>query len=101
LTINQSYIFGLIGLMLIGLFNAPVFPILISLTPERVGTAQAGQVIGLQISAAMIGGALISGLAGVLADYIGLEVIPKFFVVIAALLAILYVISGRKGLKKT
>jgi fucose permease len=101
LAINQSYIFGLIGLMLIGLFNAPVFPILISLTPERVGTAQAGQVIGLQISAAMIGGALISGLAGVLADYIGLEVIPKLFVVIATLLVMLYVISGRKGLKKT
>jgi fucose permease len=101
LAINQSYIFGLIGLMLIGLFNAPVFPILISLTPERVGTAQAGQAIGLQISAAMIGGALISGLAGVLADYIGLEIIPKLFIVIATLLVILYVISGRKGLKKT
>lgn len=100
LAINQSYMLSLIGLMFIGLFNAPVFPILISLTPERVGTAQAGQVIGFQISAAMIGGALISGLAGVLADYIGLEVIPKFFVIIAVMLMVLYAISARIGLKK-
>lgn len=96
LAINQHYLLSLMGVVVIGFCNAPVFPILISLTPERVGKAHAAHVIGFQISAAMIGGALISGLAGVLADHFGLEIMPKFFVGIALVLVVLYWFSGTK-----
>jgi len=93
---NIMPIVTFIGILMIGFCNGPVFPSLISLTPKRVGEEHANHAIGFQISAAMIGGALLPGLAGLLTDVFGLEVIPKFFLLIAALLFISYLISIKK-----
>lgn len=86
---------SLAGLGLIGLSCAPVFPCLISLTPKQVGANQSANVIGFQISAAMIGGALLPGFAGLMTDFFGWEVIPILYVIEATALLILYQISIR------
>lgn len=87
---------SLTGIILIGLANAPIFPCLISITPTQVGENYSAHVIGFQLSASMIGGALLPAFAGLLTDFFGWEVIPLTYLVEAVLLLILYLISSGK-----
>jgi fucose permease len=97
---NLFNVIPLIGIVMIGFCNGPVFPSLISLTPKRVGEEYANHAIGFQISAAMVGGALLPALAGLLTDIFGLEIIPKFFLIVAFLLLVFYSISSFDRMKK-
>ncbi|MEO1089836.1 MAG: MFS transporter, partial [Pseudomonadota bacterium] len=76
---------GLPALVLVAFFLAPVFPMLMLLTPQRFGTAAASRLVGLQISAAMFGGFALPTLGGFLADRGGLETIPMLLVAAALL----------------
>lgn len=93
---NISWELNLAGVLLLGLANAPIFPSLISLTPENTGKEHTSTAIGLQISMAMLGGALLPGIAGFVSDRFGLEIIPIVFAVAATLLAIFYTAGTRR-----
>ena len=67
---------GVGGIFLVGFAMAPIFPGLVSSTSGRVGAHHAANTIGIQISAAGLGGALLPSLAGVLAQRVSLETIP-------------------------
>lgn len=84
--LNLNPTFSLAGLMMVGFGLAPVFPALIALTPLRIGADHASNAIGFQVGAAGIGAAILPGLAGVLGDNYGLEVIALFFATAAVLL---------------
>ena len=88
--LEPTRILALIGLVMIGFFLAPIFASLISLTPGRVGRTHADSAIGFQIAAAGLGGAIITGLVGVLAHTFGLWVIGAAIVFFALLLLVLY-----------
>ena len=81
---------NLLGLALMGLALGPVFPSLISVTPGRAGAHHAPNAIGFQVSAASLGGALLPALAGVLAEYLGLDVIGAALVVASLVMLVLY-----------
>ena len=98
LALNVNAIVSLTGIVFIGFFNAPIFPCLISLTPRRVGQAHAANMIGLQISAALVGSALLPGLAGIMTGYFDWEVIPVMFVIEAVLLLVFYLFSYKRKL---
>jgi fucose permease len=74
------------GLLVLGLGLAPIFPSLMARTPQRVGVGVAAHAIGFQVSAGMIGAALMPGAAGLLAERLGLESIAWFALLLAALL---------------
>lgn len=82
IAINLSQWLSLLGIAITGLAIAPIFPALISSTSYRVGKEHTTNTIGMQISAAGLGGALLPGLAGVLARNISLEVIPIFITIL-------------------
>lgn len=63
------------GLLLFGLSEGPLFPTLMSLTPARLGSAVALHAIGFQVSAAVLGGAILPTIAGLLSTRIGLGAI--------------------------
>lgn len=71
----------------LGFSLAPIYPMLISATPARLGTQYAQQAIGFQVSAAYLGIAALPTIAGVMARRIGLESIGPYLV--ACLLALL------------
>lgn len=96
LAISYNDLISSIGIVLIGFSNAPIFPCLISMTPKLVGERHSANIIGFQISAAMIGGALLPAFAGLLTKYFGLEIIPLAYVIEAILLLTLYIISSEK-----
>jgi hypothetical protein len=55
-------------------------------TPRRLGAEYAAHSIGFQVSAGMLGAALVPGLAGLLVQRLGLEVVPQFGVLLAVLM---------------
>lgn len=64
---------GGVGLVLVGLAVAPLFPGLMAETPRRLGAGVAAHAVGLQISGAILGVATIPALAGWAAARFGLE----------------------------
>jgi fucose permease len=60
------------GLLLTGFGLAPVFPMMVLLTPDRVGRDQSTAVIGYQLAAAAVGAAVLPGGVGLLVAQAGL-----------------------------
>ena len=87
---------SIIAVSVIGFALAPIFPGLVSLTSLRVGDHHAANTIGMQISAAGLGAALIPGLAGVLAQNISLEIIPAYITILLIVLISLYYLTSYK-----
>ena len=62
--------------VLVGIGFAPVFPCLMTRTPQRLGTSLSAHAVGFQVGAAMIGAATVPGALGLLAGLKGLAIIP-------------------------
>ncbi len=91
--LNFTSLLGFLGLGLMGLASAPVFPSLIATTPERLGSTHTSNGVGFQIAAAVLGQSLLPAFLGVLAGKFGLEIIgPALFVAAAMLLALVQVL---------
>ena len=78
--------FAYAGLGLAGIGLAPVFPCLMTRTPQRLGKALSVHAVGFQVGAAMIGAAAVPGALGVIASRAGLEAIPVGALMLAVLL---------------
>ena len=81
-----------IGVALLGLALAPIYPLLVSATPGRIGTEHATHAIGAQVAAAYLGAAAIPGVTGILARAYGLEIIGPMLTIAAG--AVLCVHEG-------
>jgi fucose permease len=92
---NPIALVGVAGVFIVGFAMAPIFPGLVSSTSQRVGQQHAGNTIGIQISAAGLGGALLPALAGYLAARISLETIPVMLSISLLGLLALYLLSTR------
>ena len=79
-----------LGLVLMGLGFAPVYPCLMHETPRRFTAEAAPVVIGRQVGAAYLGGAVFPGLFGWTMAHTTLEVLPPLLavVIVAMLVAI-------------
>lgn len=84
---------GVVGLPVIGLCLAPVFPTLVSLTPERLGTERAAHAIGYQLTAAGVGAAALPGAVALLIGVGGLAVLGPALVAMAVTLLLLHLAS--------
>ncbi len=79
-----------LGLALLGLASAPVFPSLIATTPARLGEAHTANAVGFQIAAAVLGQSLVPSLIGALAHRLSLEVVGPALLTAALVLLVLY-----------
>jgi fucose permease len=86
---------SIIAVSIIGFALAPIFPGLMSGTGARVGDHHAANTIGMQISAAGFGAAVVPAIAGVLAQNISLEAIPVYLTGLFAVLLALYAMTSR------
>jgi fucose permease len=87
---NRGWASSLFGLVVLGLSLAPVFPLLISATPGRLGAGDADHAIGFQVSAACLGGAVVPAAAGLLARWRGIEAVAPYLFGIAVALFVLH-----------
>lgn len=67
---------AVIALIVAGFSHGPIFPLEILLTPRRFGTGHTANVVGFEIAAANIGGAVLPALIGVLVAQWDLGVVP-------------------------
>lgn len=72
---------GVVGLPLAGLGFASVFPMLVSLTPARIGRGRSTATVGYQLAAANIGAAAVPWLIGVIAERRGLATLAPGLVI--------------------
>jgi fucose permease len=88
--LNATTLLSVLGLGLMGLASASVFPSLIATTPGRLGPMHTSNGIGFQIAAAALGQSFLPAFTGVLAGKLGLEIIgPSIFVACLALLSLI------------
>lgn len=71
------------GLWILGFALAPIFPMMISATPDRLGREHGANAVGMQMAAASIGVATLPGLAATLMRTTGHESLPIFLFVLA------------------
>ncbi|MEM8533813.1 MAG: MFS transporter [Chloroflexota bacterium] len=84
-----------VGLALMGFTLAPIFPLLMAQTPQRLGAGRAMHAVGFQVSAAMLGAAALPALTGALAQRISLEVVGPALCAMGIVLILLYEITLR------
>lgn len=82
----------LVGLVLVGLGCAPIYPSIIHATPARFGDDVALALTGMQMAFAYVGSLAMSPLFGVLAQMVSIELYPFY---LAALLIVM-VAAGEK-----
>jgi len=88
---------ALLGLILIGLGCAPIFPCTIHSTPQRFGQERSQMLIGVQMASAYVGSLAMPPLFGILANTISIGLFPVYLLAILVLMAVMH----EKIVKKT
>ncbi|MGI9586439.1 MAG: MFS transporter [Acidimicrobiia bacterium] len=91
---------GAAALVFTGFAHGPVFPLEMLLTPRRFGTGLTATVVGFEIAAANVGGALLPGLFGVAVSQTSLSIIPPLLFVNAVVLWFAIEILNRKSAER-
>ena len=76
-----SNYFKLIGLILIGLGCAPIYPGMLHETPRRFGKDLSQAIMGIQMAFAYIGGTFMPPVFGFMSEVTGIGVLPVFLLV--------------------
>jgi fucose permease len=89
-----------IGMLIIGLATAPIFPLLTLTTAQRRPTGQAAQtaqMIGLQVAASAIGSAVVPAGIGLVIGAVGATVLAPSLLVLGLALCALHVFMTRRA----
>ncbi len=87
---------ALIGLGLIGLGCAPIYPSIIHATPERFGAERSQAVIGVLMASAYLGNCLMPPLFGLIANRISISLLPLYLLLILVLMASMHELALRR-----
>ena len=97
LSFGKTLILPLLGFSLIGFGCAPIYPSIIHATPAQFGEDKSQAVIGVQMASAHTGTCLMPPLFGILANHIGITLMPLYL----AILLIVMIFMHEKMLTKT
>ena len=79
---------SLAGFVIIGLGCAPVYPCIIHSTPAHFGADKSQAIIGIQMACAYVGTCLMPPLFGLIANHIGVALLPWYLIAILALMVL-------------
>ena len=82
--------FALIGLVLMGLGCAPIYPGIIHSTPAHFGEDRSQAMIGLQMACAYVGSCFLPPLFGVLARRVSVALLPLYVFLLLALMFVMH-----------
>lgn len=83
--------FSIVGLILIGLGCAPIYPCMLHATPANFGEDKSQAIMGVQMACAYVGTCLIPPLFGMVANYIHIALFPIFLLFIIALMIFMHI----------
>ena len=81
---------SLVSFVVIGLGCAPVYPCIIHSTPAHFGADRSQAIIGIQMACAYVGTCLMPPLFGLLANHLGIALLPGYLIVILALMVTMH-----------
>jgi len=87
---------SLVGLVLIGLGCAPVYPCIIYSTPAHFGEDKSQAVIGIQMASAYVGSCLMPPVFGLIANNISVALFPVYLVVILMIMIVMHELLVKK-----
>lgn len=81
---------AVVGLVLLGLGCAPVYPCIIHSTPAHFGAERSQAVIGVQMASAYVGSCLMPPLFGLLANHISANLFPFYLLALLLLMVFMH-----------
>ena len=81
---------SLLGLILIGLGCAPIYPSIIHSTPEHFGADKSQAMIGVQMASAYVGTCFMPPIFGFIANHISVSLFPVYLLTILVLMAAMH-----------
>lgn len=81
---------SLIGLILVGLGCAPIYPCVIHSTPAHFGAEKSQALIGVQMASAYVGTCLMPPLFGLIANHIGVSLLPVYLLAILLAMVVMH-----------
>ena len=75
-------LFSLIGLLLVGMGCAPLYPSMLHETPARFGKENSSRLMGIQMASAYVGLTVMPPVVGLIASRWSLKVLPFAFLVL-------------------
>ncbi len=85
----------IIGFILIGLGCAPIYPSIISLTPNLFGKENSQSFIGIQMAFAYLGTLLMPPLFGIFADNISVSLLPLYLFIILIIMIVMNILTNK------
>lgn len=92
----QESLFSLIGLVILGLGAAPIYPAIVHATPGMFGKENSGAIVGYQLAFGYTGSALMPPVFGLLGQHITLGLYPWFL----GIFLILTILTTHNPIKK-
>ncbi len=87
----------LMGIILVGLGCAPIYPSVIHSTPEHFGADKSQAVIGVQMASAYVGSCFMPSLFGLITSYVHAALLPLYLLGILILMTIMHEQMLRKS----
>ena len=81
---------SLVGLVLIGLGCAPIYPCIIHSTPEHFGVQNSQAMVGVQMASAYTGTCLMPPIFGLIANHIQVSLLPVYLLLILTMMALMH-----------
>ena len=88
---------GVVGLMIVGLAAAPIFPLLTLTTPERTGAARSVRTVSLQVAASAVGGSAVPAGLGLAIQAAGAGVLAPLLLVLGVAMGGGYALVSRRA----
>ncbi|MBQ3030927.1 MAG: MFS transporter, partial [Anaerotignum sp.] len=90
-------LFTIIGLVLLGLGCAPIYPAIVHSIPGYFGKERSQAVMGVQVAGAYVGLCIMPPLFGVIANNISVALLPPYLLVMAVVMALSHEAMCRKA----
>lgn len=87
---------SLIGLILIGLGCAPIYPCIIHSTPSHFGADKSQAIIGVQMASAYVGTCIMPPIFGLIANHITVSLFPIYLLIILIFMILMYALLNKK-----
>lgn len=87
---------GMVGLLLVGLGCAPIYPSIIHSTPDHFGAENSQSIIGIQMASAYVGICIMPPLFGLIANHISVALLPAYLLALLVLMVVMYEALSRK-----
>nr|WP_275298501.1 MFS transporter [Clostridium sp. YIM B02555] len=87
---------SLVGLILIGLGCAPIYPCIIHSTPAHFGEDKSQAIIGVQMASAYVGTCLMPPIFGLIAGYINVALFPVYLLLILVIMIVMSELLTKK-----